>query len=166
MKILSAIAAALLVSVLVVSCSHPTTTNPGTPPSSGRFTVAASVDGVAYSAGATMTVTQIPPNYWVVVQSTASGNRSMTLTFKFPTNSTFPPPKNLTLSQFTGTYSESSVATWPINTDSAATITINSFTYSYADTTFSADFSFKASGGIPSGIQSTKTITGGTVRTN
>ena len=161
MKIFSAIIAAFSVCVLVVSCSHPTTTPPPNP-SSGPFTMAASVDGNAYSAGASMTVNHIATNYYVVLQSTASGNRSMTLTFIFPTNSTF--PKNLTQSQFSGSYDESGASYQ--DSAASASVTVNSFTYSYADTTFSADFSFKAPGGVTGGTISIKNITGGTVRTN
>ena len=161
MKILSAIAAALPVCMLVVSCSHPTTPPPGPHPSSDAFTVAATIDGTPYSAGATMTVAPIPSNYLVDLKST-SGSRSLELIFIFPTNSTF--PKNLTQSQFTGSYDESGAS----YRDSAATasVTVNSFTYPGADTVFSADFSFKAPGGISGGTPTTKNIIGGTVRTN
>jgi hypothetical protein len=123
--------------------------------------VAATIDGTPYSAGATMTVAPIPSNYLVDLKST-SGGRSLELIFIFPTNATF--PKNLTQSQFNSTYNESNASFQ----DSAATasVTVNSFTYSYADTTFSADFSFKAPGGANGGTISIKNITGGTVRTN
>jgi hypothetical protein len=163
MKIPSVIATALLVCVLVVSCSHPTTTPPPNP-SSFPFTVAATIDGSPYSAGATMTVNQIGTNYYVVLQSNGSANSGLTLTFILPTNSTF--PKNLSLQQFNGSFSESSTTTWQINPDSAAAIKVNSFTYTYADTTFSADFAFKATGGVSGGLQSTKNIAAGTVRNN
>ena len=164
MKIFSAIIAFLSVCVLMVSCSHPTTPPPGPNPGGSKFTVTATIDGAPYSAGATMTVgvgTPIPSNYLIDLKST-SGSRSLELVFIFPTNTTF--PKNLTQSQFNSTYTESNASFQ----DSAATAsaTVNSLTYSYADTTFSADFSFKAPGGVIGGTQSIKNITGGTVRTN
>lgn len=90
----------------------------------------------------------------------------MSLSFYFPKNSTY--PTNIALSQFTGNYSESSASSWATNQDSAgsATVKIDSFTYSAADTVVSADFSFKAWGGTTGSALTTKNITGGTVRTN
>jgi hypothetical protein len=162
MKILSALTAALFVCVLVVSCSSPGTTNPPPNPASSPFTVAATIDGVQYTAGATMTIATISSMYFVDVKST-SGSQSFELLFRFPTNSTFTQPLHLNQStNFTATYNEGAASF----TDSAgtATVTVNSFSYSYADTTFSADFVFKAKGG--SGTLSVKNFTAGTVRHN
>lgn len=73
MKILPVLVSGFWVCVLAVSCSSPTTsttpktTPPGNNPNVFPFTVAASVDSNAYSAGATMTITDLDPNYMVVV---------------------------------------------------------------------------------------------------
>lgn len=159
MKIFSPIVAAFSVCMLVVSCSHPTTPPPPPPPGSDAFTVAATIDGAPYSAGATMTVgTQIPSNYLVDLKST-SGSRSLELVFIFPTNSTF--PRTITQPKFAATYTEGGA----LYQDSlgTATVTVNSFTKSYADTVFSADFLFKSKLG-GTGTATVKNFTAGTVR--
>ncbi|HUI91775.1 MAG TPA: hypothetical protein VLX68_05950 [Chitinivibrionales bacterium] len=162
MKALTAVAAALLACALVVSCSSPGTTNNTTPPPPGgsQFTVAASIDGTPYSAAATMTIATISSMYFVDVKS-ATGSQSLELLFRFPTNSAF--PKNLNQSTgFTATYNDGAAS----YSDSAgtATVTVNSFSYSYADTAFSADFTFKAKGGTST--LTVKNFTAGTVRHN
>jgi hypothetical protein len=165
MKIFSAIAAAFSVCVLVVSCSHPTTPPPpGNNPSDYPFTLTATIDGNAFSAGASMIVTPIGTDYYVDVKSTASGNRSLELLFIFPKNSTY--PKNIAQARFTGTYSESPTVTWTTIPDSvgSATVSVNSFSFSAADTVFTAGVSFKAWGGA--GTLSMKNITAGTIITN
>lgn len=128
------------------------------------FTLDAQVDGSSFNAGASMIVTQIATNYYVDIKSTASGYRSLELLFIFPTNSTF--PTNIPQTRFTGSYSESNNVTWSTRADSvgSATVTVNSFSFSAADTVFSAGFSFKAWGGA--GVLTLKNITAGTVQTN
>jgi hypothetical protein len=160
MKILSAIAAALFVCMIVVSCSSPTTTTPGPNPGGNAFTVTANIDGTPYSAGALMTIAPIPstpPKNLVDLKST-SGSRSLEIVFIIPTNATF--PVNITQPNFAATYTEGGASYQ--DSLGTATVTVNSFTKSYADTVFSADFLFKAKGGT--GTLTIKDFTAGTVR--
>lgn len=160
MKIFSAITAAFSVCVLMVSCSHPTTPPPGPNPSSFPFTVAATIDGTPYSAGALMTIAPIPstpPKNLVDLKST-SGSRSLEIVFIIPTNATF--PVNITQPNFAATYTEGAASY--ADSSGTATVTVNSFSHSYADTVFSADFLFKAKGGA--GTFTVKNFTAGTVR--
>jgi hypothetical protein len=164
MKIISAVIAAFSVCALMVSCSHPTTPPPVPNPSTFPFTLDAKVDGNSFNAGASMTVSQIGPKYYVDVKSTASGNRSLELLFIFPTTSAF--PANISQANFTGTYSEGGNVTWSTSADSvgSATVSVNSFNYPAADTDFTASFSFKSWGGT--GTLSMRNITAGTISTN
>jgi hypothetical protein len=157
MKIFPAIFAAFSACVLAVSCSHPTTPPPGPSPTSGAFTVTANIDGTPYSAGASMTIAPIPPNNLVDLKST-SGSRSLELIFILPANATF--PVNINQPKFAATYTEGAASYQ--DSLGSATVTVKSFTKSYADTVFSADFLFKAKGGTST--LTVKNFTAGTVR--
>jgi hypothetical protein len=152
---------------LSLSCNKNTSTNPpANNPSDFPFTVTATINGSQYSAGATMTITEIVTNYMVNITSLGTSGRAIDLTFIFPINSSF--PKNLTQSQFNATYSEGSSAIWSTCADSLGSVTakINSFNFTSSDTVISAEFSFKAWGGVAGGTFTEKNISLGTVTTN
>jgi hypothetical protein len=149
----------LLASFLVMSCNSPTTTPSGDSPAVIPFTITAQVDGVPFSANASMTITEYSSTspYLVNLKSAASANRSLDLSFFIVKNST-------TISSFNGVYSEGA-ASWSATLDSS-TVAISSFTYSPSDTTISASFSFRGWGGASGGTLTKKVITNGTVTTN
>jgi hypothetical protein len=168
MKFFVLATAMLAGSIIMLSCTSQTTTPPpGNNPAAFPFTLSANVDGTDFTAGASMTITDYPTAslYMVDLTSTASGNRTMDLSIFLPKDATF--PKTVNVSKFTGNYSESG-SSWVTNQDSlgSATITISSFSFSAADTTIAATFSYKAWGGASGSAVSVKNVTAGTVVTH
>jgi hypothetical protein len=172
MKKLSVFAAILCAAMLVFSCNSPSSSSPGT--DSTRYTLTATVDGGSFSSGATITIgtTNDTSKRLVDVKGTsASLGQSIELYFICPSTVTAAAPVTIRAgspgSIVVGKYYQGNVGSdvyWA-STDTAL-VTVNSLSVGTADTAISVDFSYKAQGGAPNGVQTVKSISTGRLRTN
>jgi hypothetical protein len=166
-------AAAACLGVLIISCSVPTPSSPGTGTPTYAYSLDATVDGTAFSSGATVTLTSYPGDTSTCVldisgTSSALG-QSIELTFLCPKKVpgaitlTSNSPYYLVGKYFQGNTSSAISWTSAIFSDSAHG-TVNSFDIGPTDTSISADFSYSALGGSGSGSATVKHVTSGTLR--
>ena len=165
-------AAAACLGVLIISCSVPSPSSPGTTPTYA-YSLDATVDGAAFSSGAAVNFTTYPGDTSMVVldvsgTSSALG-QSIELTFLCPKKVTGAitltsnSPYYLVGKYFQGNTSSTVSWTSAVFSDSAHG-SVNSANISPTDTSISVDFSYSAQGGPTSGSATVKHITSGTLR--
>jgi hypothetical protein len=166
-------AAAACLGVLIISCSVPTPSSPGTGTPTYAYSLDATVDDTAFSSGATVSLHSYPGDTSMVlldVSGTSSAlGRSIGLEFLCPKKVTGAialtsnSPYYLVGKYYLGNTGSSVYWSSGLLSDSAHG-TVNSVNISPTDTTVSVDFSFSAQGGPTSGSATVKHITAGTLR--
>ncbi len=173
MNLVPKFAAAACLIALIISCSVPTPSSPGTGTPTYAYSLDATVDGTAFSAGATVNLTAYPGDTSMCVldvggTSSALG-QSIELTFLCPKKVTQAialtsnSPYYLVGKYYQGNTSSTVSWTSAVFSDSARG-TVNSASISSTDTSISVDFSYSAQGGPTSGSATVKHITSGTLR--